>query len=39
MTPFKNIKELLKTLGWSRELVSEMFQKRNLFSYKYEQTV
>lgn len=39
MTPFKNIKELLKTLDWSRELLSEMFEKRNLFSYKYEQAV
>ena len=39
MTLFKNIKELIKTLDWSKELLSEMFEKRNLFSYKYEQAV
>jgi hypothetical protein len=39
MTLFKNIKELIKTLDWSKELLSEMFEKRNLFLYKYEQAV
>lgn len=35
MTVFKNIKELIKTLDWSKELLSEMFEKRNSFSYKH----
>ena len=39
MTVFKNIKELIKTLDWSKELLSEMFEKRNSFSYKYDMAV
>lgn len=36
MTLFKNIKEMLKTLNGAQDLLSEMFEKRNSFSYKYE---
>jgi len=36
MTVFKNIKELIKTLDWSKDLLSEMFEKRNSFSYKFD---
>ena len=39
MTVFKNIKELIKTLDWSKELLSEMFEKRNTFSYKYDMAI
>lgn len=39
MTVFKNIKELIKTLDWSKELLSEMFEKRNSFSYKYDMAI
>ena len=39
MTVFKNIKELIKSLSWSQELLSEMFEKRNSFSYKYDMAV
>lgn len=39
MTVFKNIKELIKTLDWSRDLLSEMFEKRNTFSYKFDMAV
>ena len=39
MTLFKNIKELIKTLSWSQELLSEMFEKRNSFTYKYDMAV
>lgn len=36
MLTFNSIKELIKSLDWSKELLSEMFEKRNSFSYKYE---
>lgn len=39
MTVFKNIKELIKTLDWSKDLLSEMFEKRNAFSYKFDMAV
>ena len=39
MTVFKNIKELIKTLDWSKELLSEMFEKRNSFAYKYDMAI
>ena len=39
MTLFKNIKEMLKTLNGAQDLLSEMFEKRNAFSYEYEMGV
>jgi hypothetical protein len=36
MLTFNSIKELIKSLDWSKDLLSEMFEKRNSFSYKYE---
>lgn len=36
MLTFNSIKELIKTLDWSKDLLTEMFEKRNSFSYKYE---
>ena len=39
MTSFKSIKELLKTLDWAKDLLDEMFHKRNEFSYKYDMAV
>jgi hypothetical protein len=36
MSQFHSIKELINTLGWSKELLSEMFEKRKSFVYKYD---
>lgn len=37
MSTFNNIKELINTINWSKDLLSEMFEKRKSFIYKYEQ--
>src|SRR4051812_30160606 len=39
MSHFNNIKELINTLAWSKELLGEMFEKRKSFVYKYDQAV
>lgn len=39
MSTFNNIKELINTLNWSKELLIEMFEKRKSFIYKYDQAV
>lgn len=36
MSSFNNIKELINTLAWSKELLVEMFEKRKSFVYKYD---
>lgn len=36
MSQFHSIKELINTLAWSKELISEMFEKRKSFVYKYD---
>ncbi len=36
MNTFSNIKELLRTLSREQALLSEMFEKRKTFSYKYD---
>ena len=36
MSNFNNIKELINTLAWSKELLGEMFEKRKSFVYKYD---
>lgn len=36
MSQFHSIKELINTLAWSKGLLSEMFEKRKSFVYKYE---
>jgi hypothetical protein len=36
MSKFHSIKELINTLAWSKELLSEMFEKRKSFVYKYD---
>jgi hypothetical protein len=36
MAGFHNIKELINTLAWSKELLVEMFEKRKSFIYKYD---
>jgi len=36
MSSFHNIKELINTLAWSKELLVEMFEKRKSFIYKYD---
>lgn len=36
MSQFHSIKELINTLAWSKELPSEMFEKRTSFVYKYD---
>lgn len=36
MSQFNSIKELINTLAWSKELLSEMFEKRKSFVYKYD---
>jgi hypothetical protein len=36
MTHFQSIKEIITTLGWARELLVEMFEKRKSFLYKYD---
>lgn len=36
MSNFNNIKELINTLAWSKELLAEMFEKRKSFVYKYD---
>jgi hypothetical protein len=37
MYGFNSIKELLNTLAWAGDLLTEMFGKRKSFSYKYDQ--
>jgi hypothetical protein len=37
MSTFNNIKEIINTLNWSKELLIEMFEKRKSFVYKYDQ--
>ncbi|RLB70556.1 MAG: hypothetical protein DRH07_08360 [Deltaproteobacteria bacterium] len=39
MFTFSSIKELINTLNWSKELLTEMFEKRKSFAYKYEHAV
>ncbi len=39
MFTFYSIKELINTLSWAKELLSEMFEKRKSFAYKYEQAI
>lgn len=36
MSSFNNLKELINTLAWSKELLVEMFEKRKSFIYKYD---
>ena len=36
MSQFHSIKELINTLAWSKELLSEMFEKRKSFVYKHD---
>jgi hypothetical protein len=36
MSTFNNIKELINTLSWSKDLLGEMFEKRKSFVYKYD---
>lgn len=36
MSHFNNIRELINTLAWSKELLGEMFEKRKSFVYKYD---
>lgn len=36
MNHFNSIKELIATLAWSRDLLADMFEKRKLFQYKYD---
>lgn len=39
MSSFNNIKELINTLSWSKDLLHEMFKKRKSFVYKYDQAL
>jgi len=39
MFTFYSIKELINTLSWAKKLLSEMFEKRKTFAYKYEQAI
>ncbi len=39
MSNFNNIKELINTLAWSKELLVEKFEKRKSFIYKYDQAL
>lgn len=39
MSHFTNIKELINTLVWSKELLAEMFEKRKSFIFKYDQAL
>jgi len=39
MFAFNSLKELIKTLAWSTDLLSELFEKRKAFAYKYEQAI
>jgi hypothetical protein len=39
MFRFNSITELINTLAWSKELLTEMFEKRKSFAYKYEHAV
>jgi hypothetical protein len=39
MSSFNNIKELINTLAWSKELLAEMFEKRKSFVYKFDQAL
>ncbi len=36
MNHFESIKDLISTLAWAKDLLTEMFEKRRFFSYKYE---
>jgi uncharacterized protein YqiB (DUF1249 family) len=36
MTHFNSIKELINTLAWAKDLLTEMFEKRKSFLYKYD---
>jgi hypothetical protein len=36
MMTFNSVKELINTLGWSKELLKEMFEKRKSLMYRYE---
>lgn len=39
MFAFASIKELINTLAWSKDLLSEMFEKRKSFAYRYDQAI
>ena len=39
MFTFYSIKELINTLAWAKDLLSEMFEKRKTFVYQYEQAL
>ena len=39
MLAVHSVKELINTLYRSRDLLTEMFEKRKLFAYKYEQAL
>jgi hypothetical protein len=39
MAGFLNLKDLIKTLDWGRDLLSEMFEKRKSFAYKYDHAI
>ncbi len=39
MFTFYSLKELIRSLAWAKELLSEMFEKRKAFAYKYEQAI
>ena len=36
MYSFTSLKELINTLTWSKDLLTEMFEKRKAFAYRYE---
>ena len=36
MYSFTSLKELINTLAWSKDLLTEMFEKRKAFAYRYE---
>ncbi|MES2646439.1 MAG: hypothetical protein V4717_06155 [Bacteroidota bacterium] len=36
MTHFQSIKEIITTLGWARDLLVEMFEKRKSFLYRFD---
>ncbi|MDA3616078.1 hypothetical protein [Polluticaenibacter yanchengensis] len=39
MKHFGSLKELINTLNWSKDLLSEMFEKRKSYLYKYDQAL
>lgn len=39
MSGFHNLKELINTLSWSKDLLVEMFEKRKSFAYKYDHAI